>query len=132
MGLPYFLCLMAECHAASGDPKRALAAVDEALGSARRNGAHFQLSEMLRVKAEVTSQVRGSDEAQIETLFRTAVETARGQGALLPELRAATGYARYLTERRRRTEATDLLLPYAGLILDVGGSVEAKAAAEFV
>ena len=132
MGLPYLLCLLAECHAQSGDPKRALAAVDEALGSARRNGAHFQLSEMLRVKAEVTSRSKGSDGAQIETLFRTAVETARGQGALVPELRAATSYARYLAERKRRTEAADLLLPYAGLISDVKGSVDAKAAAELV
>jgi pimeloyl-ACP methyl ester carboxylesterase/DNA-binding SARP family transcriptional activator/predicted ATPase len=127
MGLPYFLALTGEATARAGDKVRALALVDEAIESARRNGARFQFSEFLRTRAEILAGT-GAEFEEVEALLRDAMRSAGRQGALLGELRAATHLARYLTSRRRMTEARDLLAPYAGLVAEADGTAEAREA----
>ena len=51
------------------------------------------------------------DPAKAEDSFRTALATAREQGARGYELRAATSLARLWREQGRRGEARDLLAP---------------------
>jgi predicted ATPase len=131
MGLPYFLGLLGEALARTGQTERALGLLDQARASAMQNGAHFLLSEVLRIKAEVLAQSKDCGTEEVEALFRSAVEIATRQNAQLPALRAATGWARFLSRRRRRAQARTLLEPYAHLIASLVGSRDAASAAEF-
>jgi predicted ATPase len=129
MGLPYFLGLLAEVLAGTGQRDRALDLLDQATARAVENGAHFLLSEILRIKAELLAQSRDS-KTEAEALFRSAVEMATKQNACLPALRAATGWARLLIQDRQRAQARAVLEPYAQLIAGIAGSRDAAAAAE--
>jgi predicted ATPase len=132
MGLPFFLGLLGEAYAKVGESRRALAQIDDALASARRNGARFQFSELLRLKAEIVVQMSGADGAEIEALLRSAIRSANRQGAAMPELRAATALARRLSDWKRHSEARDLLRPYSGLIAQARDSLDARAAADLL
>jgi tetratricopeptide (TPR) repeat protein len=68
--------------------------------------------ELLRLKGELClAQGAPSAAAAAEGLFRQALESARPQGALSWELRAATSLARLLESRGRRAEAIACLRP---------------------
>jgi predicted ATPase len=96
MGLPYFIALLGEALAAAGDVAGGLAELDRALEIARGNGARFQISELLRLKAELLLREPSNDPGVAEGLLREAVTAAHEQGARLPELRASTSLARML------------------------------------
>jgi predicted ATPase len=132
MGLPYFLGLLGETLAGAGQYDRALEMLDKATSSARLNGTHLLLSEIVRTKAEVLAEQKDTDPKQIEELFRSAIAIATRQNAPLPALRAATGWARALRRQGRRAEARAILEPYAPLLVSLGGSRDAAAAAELV
>jgi hypothetical protein len=116
----------------SGEAGRALATIDAAIESAERNGARFQLSELLRMRAEVLDQGRRRDNDEIELALRAAIESARSQGALMSELRAVTRLATHFAEKGRRLEASELLQPYAEFIRTNPGSSDTRAAAELL
>src|SRR3712207_8384920 len=59
----------------SGDRKRAIDFIDKAIAKARTSGSHFQFSELLRLKAEIIAQAKDCDRAQVEALFRSAIES---------------------------------------------------------
>jgi predicted ATPase len=130
MGLPYFLGLLAETLASSGQRSRALDLLEEAIRSAMRNGSHFMLSELLRTKAEILSLTKDRNMPEIEMLFRSAIDMAQKQNALMLALRSATSLARILRQHKRRAEARDVLAPYANLIASLAGSRDAASAAE--
>jgi DNA-binding SARP family transcriptional activator/predicted ATPase len=130
MGLPYFLGLLAETLASSGQRSRALDLLEEAIRSAMRNGSHFMLSELLRTKAEILSLTKDRNTPEIEMLFRSAIDMAQKQNALMLALRSATSLARILRQHKRRAEARDVLAPYANLIASLAGSRDAASAAE--
>jgi DNA-binding winged helix-turn-helix (wHTH) protein/predicted ATPase len=130
MGLPYFQGLLGEALAGAGQRDRALDLLDHAMSSARQNGSHFLLSEIVRAKAEILTRGKDCDDEEVEGLFRSAVEIATKQNAPLPALRAATGWARFLTDRRQGSQARAVLAPYAQLIGGLAGSPDAAAAAE--
>jgi predicted ATPase len=132
MGLPYFLGLLAETVAGIGDCSSALSLIEEATTSADRNGSHFQLSELLRIKAEILSQPKNYDQSAIDALLSQAIDIAHRQGAKLLALRAATSMAQLLVRRKRNRRAAAVLSPYSELIGSLAGTVEAQAAAEFV
>jgi predicted ATPase len=116
MGLPYFLGLLSEVIAKKGDTSRALELLEESIQNALRNGAHFQFSELLRLKAETLSQINDSEIEKIDSLFREAIDFAMQQKAILPAFRAATGRARFLTAHRRLAEAEEVLAPFTDLV----------------
>jgi DNA-binding winged helix-turn-helix (wHTH) protein/predicted ATPase len=130
MGLPYFQGLLGEALAGLGQLDRAVDLLDHAVSSARQNGSHFLLSEILRTKAGVLAQAKDCDDKEVDALFRSAVGIATKQNAPLPALRAATGWARSLTDRRQGAQARAVLAPYAQLIGSLAGSADAAAAAE--
>ena len=130
MGLPYFLGLLGETLASTGQKDRALEVLDQATASAMQNGTHFLLSEIVRTKAEVLAQLKDRNAKEVEALFCSAIEIATKQNAPLPALRAATGWARFLTRQRRRAQARTVLEPYAKLIASLAGSRDAASAAE--
>jgi tetratricopeptide (TPR) repeat protein len=115
MGMPYFLGLLSEVIAKTGDTARALALLEESVRSALRNGAHFQYSELLRLKAEILLQISESNTAEIDSLFCQAIDVAHQQKAILPAFRAATARARFLTAHSRLAEAEEVLWPLRGL-----------------
>jgi tetratricopeptide (TPR) repeat protein len=115
MGLPYFLGLLSEVIAKTGDTARALDLLEQSIRNAFQNGAHFQFSELLRLKAETLSQINDSDIDEIDSLFRQAIDFAQQQKAILPAFRAATGRARFLTAHRRLAEAEEAQTAFQGL-----------------
>ena len=132
MGLPYFLGLLGETYSMAQEAGKALATIGAAIESAEQNGARFQLSELLRMRAGVLARDRYSDSNEVERTFRTAIESARSQGALMPELRAATSLAGYLAETERRSEARELLRSYSDFIRTTPGCTDIDAAAELL
>ena len=130
MGLPYLLGLLAKMVGGTGRRDRALSLLDEAIDSAKQNGTHFLLSEILRTKAEVLAQAKDRNLKEIEALLLAAIDIAVKQNAPLPALRAATSLARSLTDRRRRSEARAVLKPHAELIATLTGTPDAISAIE--
>jgi predicted ATPase len=129
-GLPYLLGLLAKVVSSTGQRDRALSLLDQAIGSAKQNGTHFLLSEVLRSKAEVLAQAKDHNSREIEALLRGAIDIATKQNAPLPALRAATSLARSLSDRKRRSEARALLKPYAELIATLTGTPDGTSAIE--
>ena len=84
------------------------------------------------MRAGVLARDRYSDSSEAERTFRTAIESARSQGALMPELRAATSLAGYLAETERRSEARELLRSYSDFIRTTPGCTDIDAAAELL
>jgi predicted ATPase len=130
MGLPYLLGLLAKVVGGTGRRDRALSLLDEAIDSAKQNGTHFLLSEILRTKAEVLAQAKDRSLKEIEALLLAAIDIAVKQNAPLPALRAATSLARSLTDRRRRSEASAVLKPHAELIATLAGTPDGISAIE--
>jgi hypothetical protein len=83
-------------------------------------------------RAEILARTREGDLTEIESLLRNAIAFAQRQGAVLPALRSATSLARMLWHRRRRSEAREVLEPYAGLIASLAGNRDAASAAELM
>jgi hypothetical protein len=90
----------------------------QALEQRQRSGEGFWRAELLRLKGEVLLRIRESaqrteapsvDAEQIETVLLTALETARAQGALSLELRAAVSLGRFWTGQGHGAEARRLV-----------------------
>jgi predicted ATPase len=116
--------------AGTGRRDQALTLVDQAISSAKQNGTHFLMSEIVRIKADVLSQFKGRDPKEIEALLQSAIDVAAKQNASLPALRAATSLARFLTGQRRGSEARALLEPHSALIASLAGTAEGISATE--
>jgi predicted ATPase len=107
MGLPYFRALLAEAHAKNDSLALGLAEIERAIAAANRNGAHFQMPEILRIKGDLLSMRRITRKDAV-LCYRQAIEAARRQRAKSLELRAATSLLRMSTATHRRA-AHDLL-----------------------
>jgi class 3 adenylate cyclase len=127
MGLPYLLGLLAEVLSTADEDGPAMELLEEAIGAASRNGSHFHLSELLRIKAETLSKAKNHSADQVESLFRQAIAVAEHQGAMLPALHSATRLADFLIRRRRRNQAAAVLAPYQTLMNRLGASADGGA-----
>ena len=87
----YYLALLAESHLHSGQPERAKAVLDEALGEADRTKERFWEAELHRLRGEVC-RFQGAD-AEAETHYVQALQLARRQESKALQLRAATSLA---------------------------------------
>jgi predicted ATPase/DNA-binding winged helix-turn-helix (wHTH) protein len=108
-----FLGIYAEGLLNIGTYDGALSAVDRALAESVRGGISWYDAELLRVRAEILTAQKASDESVLQTYTR-ALHTSREQGALFWELKAATSLARFLEQRGRTSEALELLGPIYG------------------
>jgi predicted ATPase len=103
-------CLLAEGHLLAGEAEATL----EHLAAAHRHcatyGERYVAAELHRLEAGAL-RARGAPEVEVERRLRAAVDLARGQGARLLELRAATDLARLWDERGERESARGLLEP---------------------
>ena len=96
MYLPYWLALLADARAASGQAAEGAAILGEALDRSEASGERWFEAELLRLKGEALLRLGDRDGAEASLL--RAISVARGQGARLWELRAAVSLARLLGE----------------------------------
>jgi DNA-binding winged helix-turn-helix (wHTH) protein len=105
-----FMTALAEGLALCGQFSEALSAIELALSATARNGgASFDLPEMLRIKGHLLSTKPQPDLAGARLSLEDALESAKRQGALGWELRAATTMARFLVEQGREQEGREFL-----------------------
>jgi predicted ATPase len=102
----------AEALACAGEIDDALDALAETTECLERAEELWIIPELLRRKGELLMVRGASGEATVaEDHFRQALDSARRQGALSWELRAATSLARLWYGQNRRTKALALLQP---------------------
>jgi class 3 adenylate cyclase/predicted ATPase len=116
--MPHVMVMMAEAYSQAGQLDNALTALEDGISeSARRNERHME-PELYRLKAEVFLQQADRVEPngeptgteRVESCFQQSLNIARQQGALMLELRSATGLSRLWQRLGRRQEAHSLLL----------------------
>jgi predicted ATPase len=105
----YFRALLAETYQMTGETEEALHILLEALEDTERTGERWYVAELHRRIGEAHRQ-RGAEIAAQQS-FDQALAVARGQGAKLWELQAATSYARSLRDHGKPAEADALLSP---------------------
>jgi class 3 adenylate cyclase/predicted ATPase len=92
---PHFLGLLAEMHAAAGQPDAGLAVVAEALAMMRETGQTIWEADLHRVEGELRLARGGAGaEDAAEAAFERAIAVAQAQDARFWELRATTCLAR--------------------------------------
>jgi tetratricopeptide (TPR) repeat protein len=102
---------LAGAEARAGDPDRAVAILDEALGTSERTGYRAFAAELHRVRGEHLSHRNPLSFAPAEGALQTAVGIARQQGTRAFELRAALSLARHYQSTARPVEAHAFLAP---------------------
>jgi len=110
--VPTMLALQAEAQREAGEPAQAsLAVLDEGIAVANKIGERWYEAELHRLRGECLLTLATPDQAAAEAAFVRALEVARGQGAKMWELRAATILARLWRDQGKQGAAHDLLAP---------------------
>ena len=110
---PFLLSMLADACVRASCGEEALRVADEALAFIAAKGEVLWAPELHRVSGDAWLLLPdGRSEA--EACYTRAIETARGQGAKLVELRSATSIAQLWTKQDRRAAAYDLLAPVYG------------------
>ncbi len=91
-------------------PIAALEAIEEAIESVG-TGERWYEPELYRLKGDLLISGRRPRTGEVEQCYRSAIETARAQGAKAWELRASNSLARLLEKQDRRKEARAALQP---------------------
>jgi adenylate cyclase len=105
--LSQLLATLAETELRQEEAQKGLAAIKEAEDFVEETGERFWEAEIRRLKGELLWL--DGEHGRAETCFATALELARGQGALSLELRAATSLARLWRDSGRARDAHSLL-----------------------
>ena len=124
------LVLLAEACLEAGRIEGGLSAAREALALVGETEARYCVAELNRLEGELLLASEEPDERRAEGSFRKAIETARAQQAKSWELRAATGFARFLARQGKREEARAVLAPVYGWFtegFDTADLIAAKA-----
>src|SRR5262245_28629993 len=112
LGISWLLGLLAQTHAAAGQPLEGLRVLDNALAHVEKTGEHFDEAELRGLQGELTLLAGGTDARMTaETRFRHGLDIARAQRARGWELAIAGRLARLLHEQGRDEEARNLLQP---------------------
>jgi class 3 adenylate cyclase len=115
-----------------GDLDEAAQAIEAAITSSVAAGDVFWLPELQRVRGDILL-ARAVDNENVESSYRAAIDTARGQGSRSLELRAATSLAHLWRSQDKCQDAQDLLTPIHDWFtegFDTPDLVEAKALLE--
>ncbi len=108
---PFYLSLIAEAHAASGDVFHGLRLLSEAKSMVDATQENWLCSELLRLRGEMTLIASPAAIGHAEDLFEEAAEFADQRGARNWHLRAMVSLARLLAHTGRAREAQDRLAP---------------------
>lgn len=128
VSLPQFLNLLAEAQMLDGAFDDALASLSEALVVAPL--ARTERPHSLILRGELRARTGQPDAADAD--FREAIAEAQTTGALIYELRAATGLARGLTARGHPAAARGLLVPLLETVAAGGESATVANARSLV
>jgi predicted ATPase len=109
--VPYFCSLFAEVAARLGHTADGLQALTEAQALIEQHEQRWWEAEVYRLRGVVLLQQPLTPQAEAETWFQRALDTARRQEAKSLELRAALSLARLWQQQDRRAEARALLAP---------------------
>jgi class 3 adenylate cyclase/predicted ATPase len=120
--VPFFETLCAELLLERERSDEAVEVLEDARARIARWGERWQEAEVWRVEANALA-ARNEVPSAVETRFTTALDIARGQGAVGWELRAATDFAAYLCARQRPAEARSVLEP---LLETIAGGQESE------
>jgi class 3 adenylate cyclase/ABC-type lipoprotein export system ATPase subunit len=108
-GIGFFTSLpgmvMADTLARAGRERDALALIARLHGEMSDPQTGMFVSELWRIRGELTARERGGDAAEAERSLQTALRIAREQEATLLQSRAGISLARHYAERGRREEA---------------------------
>jgi predicted ATPase/DNA-binding winged helix-turn-helix (wHTH) protein len=125
----WFLGVLAGGLASAQRLTAAFAAIEEALAQSDRNGQHWCVAELRRVKGELLLQRAGENSTlAAEDCFRAALDVAREQGALFWELRAALSLAHLRIRQDRQNAARAILAPVYGRFTEGFETADLKAA----
>jgi predicted ATPase len=109
---PFFLGLLAEACALSGDIQRGLGGLDEALAAVERTRERWPEAELHRLRGQLLAALPdGGRPDEASTAFLRAIDVARHQSAKSWELRAATNLGRLWHDQGKPAEARTLLVP---------------------
>jgi predicted ATPase len=112
LGISWLLGLLAQTHAAAGQPLDGLRVLDDALAHVEKTGECFDKAELRGLQGELTLLAGGTDARMTaETRFRHGLDIARAQRARGWELAIAGRLARLLHDQGRDEEARNLLQP---------------------
>lgn len=106
--LPYLLSLLASAYGREGRAAEALRLLGEAETLVNTHEERWWEAEIQRARGEMLAD-HGGDDQVVEEAIRRALDTARGQGALALELRAAMSLARFQATRGKVGDAQPLL-----------------------
>jgi predicted ATPase/DNA-binding winged helix-turn-helix (wHTH) protein len=107
--LPSFMGALAEGLRKTGQFEEALLTINEAIARATNSEAEMNLSELLRIKAQILAAMPRHGRASAMDSLTEALAVARAQSALALELRSATALARLLSESGQRDQARQTL-----------------------
>ena len=102
---------LAEAEARAGDADRALATLNEALGTCDRTGHRSFEAELHRVRGETLLKRDPRNPAPAEAAFQSAIAIARHQGARSFGLRASLSLAKLYQSTDRPADAHAVLAP---------------------
>ena len=109
LGTTYFLALLAEAHARSGQIDAGLEVLAEAQSMSDKTGERFWLAEQLRLRGELLIRRGAPFRSEAEACFQQSLEVARRQQAKSLELRAATSLGRFWRSDGKLAEARTVL-----------------------
>jgi predicted ATPase len=126
---PFFLGLLAEACALSGDIQRGLGALDEALAEVERTRERWPEAELHRMRGQLLAALPdGGRPDEASTAFLRAIDIARGQSAKSWELRAATSLARLWRDQGKPADARNLLVPVSAWFTEGFGTPDVDEA----
>ena len=100
LGQSYFLTLLAEALASTGQLDTSLALLNNAQAFADQSGEKFWQAEIYRIKGEILLQTSGDNGNEAETCFNHAMEVASQQKSKSLELRAAMSLADFYLKQK--------------------------------
>ena len=129
IGYPELLGALAEGQAGLGQLTEALAAIDQALAKADRDGELWCVAELLRIKGELLlQQTEDRSIPAAEDCFQRALVMARRQDALFWELRGALSLARLRVRQDRPADARAILAPVTNRFTEGFATADLQAA----
>jgi predicted ATPase len=126
--IPYYLGLIADVLAIQGRWQDAEDYVSQGLETIAETGDQVFAPTLLRLRGQLSPGSMDRTGEPHATRLRRAIDVAKGQGARLEELRAATSLAQILAERGERRQAVDLLAPVYGWFTEGLDTTDLKAA----
>jgi tetratricopeptide (TPR) repeat protein len=126
---PLLLHLCAGAYGAASRPEDGLPLLDEAIAADKSNSSEGLASEFLVLKGDLLLALSTDNTAEAESLYRSALKSAREAGAAMIELQAAMRLSRLWRDQGRLEPARGLLQAAYSKITEGFTSADMKDAA---